>query len=56
MIWVAGDVFVINKDKSSLSSEIAPVLNEPIENVTVAVGREAILTCSVSNLGRYKVN
>lgn len=27
----------------------------PIENVTVALGREAVLTCSVSDLGDYKV-
>lgn len=28
----------------------------PIENVTVALGREAVLTCSVSDLGDYKVS
>lgn len=27
----------------------------PIENVTVALGREAVLTCSVSDIGDYKV-
>jgi len=27
----------------------------PVENVTVAVGREGILTCTVDNLGSYKV-
>ncbi|XP_037292449.1 lachesin-like [Manduca sexta] len=27
----------------------------PIENVTVALGREAVLTCSVTDLGDYKV-
>lgn len=28
----------------------------PIENVTVALGREAVLTCSVSDIGDYKVS
>lgn len=28
----------------------------PIENVTVAIGREAVLTCSVLDLGDFKVN
>lgn len=27
----------------------------PIENVTVPLGREAVLTCSVSDIGDYKV-
>lgn len=27
----------------------------PIENVTVALGKAAVLTCSVSDLGDYKV-
>lgn len=27
----------------------------PIKNVTVAIGREAILSCSVTDLGHYKV-
>lgn len=27
----------------------------PIQNVTVALGREAVLTCSVTDLGDYKV-
>lgn len=36
------------------------VSNEPdfvgnIKNVTVPAGREAILSCSVSNLGKFKV-
>ncbi|GAB0090667.1 Immunoglobulin-like domain [Sergentomyia squamirostris] len=32
-----------------------PDFTEPIENITVPVGREAILSCSVQNLGGYKV-
>ncbi|XP_050679317.1 opioid-binding protein/cell adhesion molecule-like [Leptidea sinapis] len=32
-----------------------PNFDGPIENVTVALGREAILTCSVSDIGDYKV-
>ena len=33
-----------------------PKFSAPIANVTVAVGREAILTCVVHDLGAYKVN
>ncbi|KAF5307285.1 hypothetical protein FQR65_LT07001 [Abscondita terminalis] len=32
-----------------------PKFGEPIRNVTVAVGREAIFTCIVDDLGAYKV-
>ncbi|XP_026482520.1 lachesin [Ctenocephalides felis] len=32
-----------------------PEFTSPINNVTVALGREAVLTCTVSNLGNYKV-
>lgn len=33
-----------------------PKFSEPITNVTVAVGREAILACQVEDLGQYKVS
>jgi hypothetical protein len=26
-----------------------------VDNITVAVGRDAIFTCNVKNLGRYRV-
>lgn len=41
-------------EKSGLSNE--PEFVEDIKNVTVASGREAIISCVVSNLGRYKVS
>lgn len=37
------------------SSGSAPDFAEPMGNVTVPVGREAVLSCTVSNLGQYKV-
>lgn len=37
------------------SGNSAPDFAEPIGNVTVPVGREAVLSCTVSNLGQYKV-
>ncbi|GFG28147.1 hypothetical protein Cfor_08241, partial [Coptotermes formosanus] len=37
-----------------LASDVDPDFKEPIKNVTVAVGREAILSCSVTELGHYK--
>ncbi|XP_022913132.1 lachesin-like [Onthophagus taurus] len=35
--------------------EPVPDFNEPIRNVTAAVGREAVLSCTVNDLGQYKV-
>ena len=32
-----------------------PMFAGPINNVTVNVGREAVLECHVNNLGQYKV-
>ena len=33
-----------------------PKFAEPIPNVTVTVGRDALLACVVDNLGNYKVS
>lgn len=33
-----------------------PYFGEPMANVTVPLGREAVLTCVVRNLGQYKVS
>jgi hypothetical protein len=33
-----------------------PEFEGTIQNVTFPAGREAVLTCSVRNLGRYKVS
>ncbi|XP_015183576.1 PREDICTED: neurotrimin-like [Polistes dominula] len=41
-------------DNSSLNSDL-PTFNKSISNVTVAVGREAVLVCVVSNLSGFKV-
>uniref|UniRef100_A0A1B0DRB2 Uncharacterized protein n=1 Tax=Phlebotomus papatasi TaxID=29031 RepID=A0A1B0DRB2_PHLPP len=36
-------------------STVDPKFSMPINNVTVPIGREAILTCVVQDLGTYKV-
>ncbi|XP_043666437.1 limbic system-associated membrane protein-like isoform X1 [Vespula pensylvanica] len=41
--------------KSKRHVEEVPTFNNSISNVTVAVGREAVLTCVVSNLSGFKV-
>lgn len=38
------------------TSEPEPEFGDVIKNVTVALGREAILSCIVDNLGDYKVS
>ncbi|GIY80949.1 hypothetical protein CDAR_70861 [Caerostris darwini] len=35
--------------------EAEPEFAEPIQNVTVATGRDAQLSCTVENLGTYRV-
>lgn len=40
-----------------LGTEIEdPEFSSPIGNVTVPLGREAVLTCAVTNLGNYRVS
>ncbi|KAL7020222.1 hypothetical protein ACKWTF_011422 [Chironomus riparius] len=39
----------------NLSGDLEPEFEGTIQNVTFPAGREAVLTCSVRNLGRYKV-
>lgn len=36
--------------------EAEPEFSEPIQNVTVAIGRDAQLSCTVENLGTYRVS
>uniref|UniRef100_A0A182FSJ6 Ig-like domain-containing protein n=1 Tax=Anopheles albimanus TaxID=7167 RepID=A0A182FSJ6_ANOAL len=38
-----------------LSVDLEPEFEGTIQNISSPTGREAILTCSVKNLGRYKV-
>ncbi|XP_017779721.1 PREDICTED: lachesin-like, partial [Nicrophorus vespilloides] len=42
-------------DPTSMPYDLNPDFSGPIVNVTVAVGREAILSCAVTDLGHYKV-
>lgn len=48
----------IVSDGPTASPPAGPVLpdfSEPIRNVTVPLGREAVLSCVISNLAEYKV-
>lgn len=40
---------------SDIQGEIEPEFESTLQNVTFPLGREAVLTCTVRNLGRYKV-
>ncbi|XP_023726821.1 limbic system-associated membrane protein, partial [Cryptotermes secundus] len=42
-------------DSQLVASDVDPDFNEPIKNITVPVGREAVLSCLVTELGQYKV-
>lgn len=48
-------LFFPHTDQSSAHSSILPSFVEPIPNITVAVGREAILQCTIEDLDSYKV-
>lgn len=41
---------------SSFIVSVDPKFSGPIQNATVAVGRDAVLTCMVEDLGAYKVS
>lgn len=49
-------VDMLSSSMTALPSDPVPDFKEPIQNVTVAVGREAILSCSVTELGHYRVS
>lgn len=49
------DLPVVSSTSLKFSME-SPDFMGPIQNVTVAIGREAILSCSVTELGHYKVS
>lgn len=40
----------------NLGVELEPEFQGTIQNVTYPAGREAVLTCTVKNLGKYKVS
>ncbi|XP_026670304.1 lachesin-like isoform X2 [Ceratina calcarata] len=54
---IAGTVFYIATWASALNDPLSdlPRFGKPLNNLTVSVGREAIFTCHVENLGPYKV-
>lgn len=39
-----------------ITTDLDPDFSKAIGNITVPIGREAVLSCSVTNLGPYKVN
>lgn len=39
-----------------MNAEKEPEFSAPIKNITVPLGREGVLTCSVTELGHYKVS
>ncbi|CAL1280602.1 unnamed protein product [Larinioides sclopetarius] len=41
--------------KAASTDQLVPSFAEPIQNVTVAAGREIVLPCVVDNLGSYRV-
>lgn len=49
-------IFHFFLDLSIQGTELEPEFEGTIMNVTFPAGREAVLTCSVRNLGKYKVS
>lgn len=48
-------LYFLFSDLNLQGVELEPEFEGTITNVTFPAGREAVLTCSVRNLGRYKV-
>lgn len=46
----------VNTIESVVEQVPEPIFTGPIENISVPVGKEAILSCHVQNLGNYKVS
>ncbi|KAK8749824.1 hypothetical protein OTU49_015573, partial [Cherax quadricarinatus] len=42
-------------DSLNTDKEVAPVFLEPVQNLTVSLGRDASLACTVDHLGQHKV-
>lgn len=55
ILLITADLLWTNNEKSKVTLSTDPKFSSPIANVTAAVGREAILTCQVVDLGSYKV-
>ncbi|XP_073972941.1 lachesin-like [Rhodnius prolixus] len=60
IMWYQVSCFFLLTTYSSYSQDVTeedwiPHFGEPIANVTVPLGREAILSCTVRNLGLFKV-
>ena len=51
-----GPYYDDSEDASSPELELLPSFVGQVQNVTVAVGRDADLDCSVRNVRDYKVN
>ncbi|XP_058061749.1 lachesin-like [Anopheles bellator] len=45
----------LNQSQQQLAVDLEPEFEGTIQNISSPTGREAVLTCSVRNLGRYKV-
>lgn len=43
-------------DGINVNADKKPEFQAPISNISVIIGREAVLTCSVTDLGNYKVS
>jgi hypothetical protein len=47
--------FTVNSELTQNNLNSEPTFTQPIQNVSVAMGREAVLSCYVENLQHYKV-
>lgn len=54
--WIEIKKIYINLQINLFSEQNLPRFAEPIPNITVTIGRDALLACSVDNLKGFKVN
>ncbi len=55
-LMLTGKPYIVAKNEisRSITAEI-PEFTAPISNVTTPLGREAVLSCTVNNIAKYKV-
>lgn len=54
MFFLSLGSFTVNSEMQ-VSAEREPSFTAPIKNISVSLGREALLSCYVTNLGDFKV-
>lgn len=56
ILFAGADIHVLDSHTRFLEDSSMPKFAESIPNITVSVGKDALLSCVVENLNNYKVS